>query len=266
MEGKTPKNGNGKTSKGKNTNNENKNENGQGNGQDSNYVTMDMVRELLAIQQSTMLAFFKESISMINERVDNITKDLAEVKSGLTFVGDVFDDKNKVVNEKIVEIQRNVGIVKHEQSNLLPEIKFIHERLIDQDDRSRRNNLRISGLEEGEKEEWKETKSKAANLFKNTLGINDNVIIERAHRVGGYSQNRPRTIVLKLLNYEDKEKILSKASSLKNTNIYINEDYSVETSKLRQELFAQAKEHRSNGKFAKVLYNRLVVKDHKERD
>jgi hypothetical protein len=46
-----------------------------------------------------------------------------------------------------------------------------------------------------------------------------------------------------------------------NQQIYINEDFSERTIEIRKKLFIEAKELRSKGKFAKVVYNKLYSRD-----
>ena len=65
-------------------------------------------------------------------------------------------------------------------------------------------------------------------MLKEQLDI-ENVEIERAHRAGRKRRNKPRTIVCKLLLFKDKQDILRKAKLLKETNIFINEDYCQDT-------------------------------------
>ena len=120
--------------------------------------------------------------------------------------------------------------------------------------------MRIIGVEEVPNETNEDVVNKLKTLIKVDLQINEPIIIERAHRVGKF-ENKPRTIVCKLLNWQEKENILAKAKNLKGKNVYINEDFSEETMRIRKELFAQAKIHPSHGKYAKVIYNRLVVRE-----
>jgi len=64
--------------------------------------------------------------------------------------------------------------------------------------------------------------------------------IERAHRMGKKQQeNRPRTIIFKLLNWKQKELILKNTKKLKDTGIYINEDFSDATIEIRKHLLTQ---------------------------
>ncbi|XP_047143072.2 uncharacterized protein LOC124817263 [Hydra vulgaris] len=110
----------------------------------------------------------------------------------------------------------------------------------------------------------KSQKKRVKQLFKDNFGIEKDIIIEQAHRVGATNDKRERTIVLKLRDYEDKKTIMERAVKLKVTNIFLNEDFSFTTRKIRKELFDQAKIHRQNGYFAKVVYNKLIVHEFRE--
>ena len=55
--------------------------------------------------------------------------------------------------------------------------------------------------------------------------------------------------------------ILKKTNKLKNTGLYINEDFSDEIMLIRKELFKEMKIKRDEGKFAKVVYDKLVVRN-----
>ncbi|XP_065681440.1 uncharacterized protein LOC136095120 [Hydra vulgaris] len=183
-------------------------------------VSISMIRELLNIQKETILSFFRESLFSINEKFENfqssfqeVRRELDEMKSGLNFVRDVFNDKARAVEEKINKVHDDLSNVRKMQDN---------------------------------------------------LGIEKDIIIERAHRVGATNDKRERTIVLKLRDYEDKKTIMERAVKLKGTNVFLNEDFSFTTRKIQKELFDQAKIHRQNGYFAKVVYNKLIVHEFRE--
>ena len=79
--------------------------------------------------------------------------------------------------------------------------------------------------------------------------------------------NKRRTIIAKFLNFKDKQEVLSeyKARKLWTKGIFINEDFSKDTMEKRKSLFQKAKELREEGKFAKVIYDRLFVLDRRSR-
>ena len=136
----------------------------------------------------------------------------------------------------------------------------IHNRLVQLEDRSRRNNIRIDGINEHNKESWEECKTRVHSMSKERLDIKD-VEIERAHRSGRKSRSKPRRTVCKLLQFKDKQNILRKAKLLKGTNIFINKDYCQDTVEYRKELCEEVKVLRSQGKIAYLNYRSIVSRD-----
>ena len=140
------------------------------------------------------------------------------------------------------------------------------KQLTNLEDRGRRNNLRINGIEEIEGETNESLEEDIKVLFKEKLGITKNIKIERIHRSGSKSYrdgniNIKRVIVLKCLNFKDKELVLKSyiEKKLWLDKIYVNEDFSEKTLDIRKNLFRTAKDLRAQGKYAKVSYNRLVT-------
>ena len=94
-------------------------------------------------------------------------------------------------------------------------------------DRSHRNTLRIDVVPKSEKESWDDGASwddgesldeaKVNELFVNKLRLE---WIERTYKITKYlkDKNRPRTIIIKLLNYKDKVNVLRNLSYLKAHN------------------------------------------------
>ena len=117
--------------------------------------------------------------------------------------------------------------------------------MVDLVDRSRRNNPRIDGISEKENETWDEREQEVQSLIKDKLGIAENIVIERAHRIkkkeSSDNPGKPRTIVCRFLNYKDKTNILKNSKKLKGKNIFINEDFSHETMELRKKLWEKVK-------------------------
>ena len=61
-------------------------------------------------------------------------------------------------------------------------------KLIELEDRSRRNNLRVDGIKERPKETWEDYENELHTLFKESLGIEEEIAIERAHRVKNFAE------------------------------------------------------------------------------
>ena len=108
---------------------------------------------------------------------------------------------------------------------------FVYDKLVDLEDRSRRNNLRIYGISESKYETWEKCKEKVDEVFRLKLGLN-NIHIECVHcvkREKNDKSTKSRTIVCNLLSFKEKKLVMKNAKKLKNTNIFIDEDVSPKT-------------------------------------
>ena len=122
--------------------------------------------------------------------------------------------------------------------------EFVENKLVELEDRSRWCNLRIDGVKETSNERWEKCEEHLETLFKDKLGIEETIVIERAHRTKSSPEGRrskPRTIFYKFHNYKDKVKVLQNVKKLNGTNILINEDFSQETLAYSKELWKEVK-------------------------
>ena len=82
----------------------------------------------------------------------------------------------------------------------------VSKKLIEFEDRSRRNNLRFDGLTEDPNETWDDCEQKVQDVLLNKLNIEGNIEIDGCHCFGKCRGSRPRTIVCRFLCFKDKQK------------------------------------------------------------
>ena len=137
----------------------------------------------------------------------------------------------------------------------------IEKKLTDLKDCSMRNNLQIDGVAE----ENGEYERKVKEIFMDKLELENDIIIERAHRARKSKyckKDQRRTIVYNLLSYKDKVKVLQNCKKLKGSHIYINEDFCQATLQYRKELWKEVKRLREEeDKIAYLQYRSIMVKD-----
>ena len=155
--------------------------------------------------------------------------EVSDLRDSLAFTENVIEKKLEKLETELDNPEDKVQDIWDHQID--PD--YIQHKLIELEDRSRRNNIRIDGIEEEEGETWEISVAKATKVFKEKLGIEKEIIIERAHRRKRHykdkDKKRPRTIVLRLANFKDKNIILKSVNKLKGSDVYINEDFSRET-------------------------------------
>ena len=108
------------------------------------------------------------------------------------------------------QLDEELGSVKADITKLENNIKYIEKDLLDPDevsaklveleDRSRRNNLQIDSPQETVNETWKTWKEKVQENLKSNLGFATEVEFDRCHQVksrsqSGEHQGSPRTII-----------------------------------------------------------------------
>ena len=224
----------------------------------------EIFKEDFEKQQKNLLNLISGNFDITMTEIKKVQSDINELKASLEHTETVLEEKVAKAEKKVEKLQEQINELWDYQVD--PErLEFTERKIVELEDRSRRNNLRIDGITEKENETWDECEQEVQSLIKDKLGIAENIVIERAHRIKkkGNSENpgKPRTIVCRFLNYKDKTNILKNAKKLKGKNIFINEDFSHETMELRKELWEKVKKkHREEGKIAYLHYRTIVVK------
>ena len=207
-------------------------------------------------QQQNNMVIAKQEIGKLREEINDL-------KKSTEFTENVVEEKVAKVEQNVCQLQEKFKKVEEDvtyMNDYIEDAENIHNKLVELEDRSRRNTIRIDGIKEHNKESWEECERRIHSMLKERLDI-ENVEIERAHRAGRKSKNKPRTIACKLLRFKDKQTILRKVKLLKGTNIFINEDYCQGTGEYRKELLKEVKVLQSQEKIAYLNYRSIVSRD-----
>lgn len=124
-----------------------------------------------------------------------------------------------------------------ETGQLKQELATLKAANIDVSNRMRRNNLLFIGIDDDPKETWQQSEEKVITFCSTQLTLpllSSN--IERAHRIGTFSADKKRPIIVKFNNYKAKDGILSCGIKLKGTNYAIREDFAAATRLARSKL------------------------------
>lgn len=136
-------------------------------------------------------------------------------------------------------------------------INALKSKLTDLEDCSRRSNLVIFGIPEDPSEKHSDLKQKVLNdLFSVKLEVSC-LSVGRIHRLG--RNGNPRPVIVYFQDYNEKQTLFKNARKLKGTKISIQNDYSRETLRKRELLWASAKDDRQQGKNVTVINDKLRV-------
>lgn len=207
---------------------------------------------------------FGKKLGELENRVKINEKSLEEFRDSIEFTQNLLDTKienftNDLESKLATKIQNINGVLyaaKKQDDYLKDKIRIL-------EDRNRRSNLRIDGVQESDQETWSQCEEKIKRIMKENMEIDTEIEIERAHRMGNRqnSDGRPRTIIFKLFNWKQKELILKNRKNLKGTGYYVNEDFSDETMDIRRNLYKEMKKQRDLGKYSVVVYDKLITRD-----
>ena len=80
---------------------------------------------------------------------------------------------------------------------------------------------------ENKKETWAEAEEKVMKTLEEKMELPARDIkVEITHRVGSRKSSKPRAIVVKLLNYKDRERVLKSRRNLAGSTIFVRKDFS----------------------------------------
>ena len=119
------------------------------------------------------------------------------MKKSIQFTENVLEEKVAKVEQNVCELQEKFNKVEEDAADMndyIEEAENIHNKLVELEDRSRRNNISIEGIKEHNIESREECERRIHSMLKERLDI-ENMEIERAHRKGRKSRSKPRTIV-----------------------------------------------------------------------
>ena len=168
----------------------------------------------------------------------------------------ILEDSNDVLSVDVGEMPTKVEQLEEEDQFIKNKLRNLEEKLDSAENHLKRNNLLFYGILSVAGETWLDCEDKVMNIIKMDIKIKDGVAVERAHRAS-------KAIVIKLLSYKDKEKVLQGAKNLASSSkdISVREDFSQAVQTKRSKLVPVMKTLRKDGKRARLRFNKLVTDD-----
>ena len=196
----------------------------------------------------------EHSLLSVDDKLDFIMTQLKPLPA--------IEKKVNHLDQKLSRTVDDVAEIKGDIHEFDLKIKSLEYRAIDQEARSRRNNLIFWGIPEAiSADENCETVVK--EFLKTNLQVNtESFIIQRAHRNGRFSRGKTRSIIVNFLDYKTTELIMTKVNVLKGTGKGVSRDFPAEIMAARKRLYPKLKELKAtHGKDASLHYPaKLVVK------
>ena len=252
--------------------------------ENSEFVTLAILKEMLAAQERAYKTTTQLLVDDMRSEIRSLRSEVDELKESVKFTSAKYEElkeKSQKVESKLeVDMRAVYRQIEGLSENLRQGLEVIEDKNEYLENQSRRNNIRILGVEETEDEKsWDDTEKVVKDLLKKKLNILGEVYIERAHRVGkktkagrhlgNASQSReqkPRPIIAKISSWKVKENILREARRKRPEDIMFLHDLSKRTLERRQELIPEMLEARKQGKIAYMVMDKLIIHDRKKPD
>ena len=141
-------------------------------------LTEKIIARALDEQQKNVFNIISGNFEISKQQTDELKKEVNELRHSTEHTENVFEDKVGRMEEKLGHIESRV--------------EEMHDA----------------------NEAWEDCENELHTLFKESLSIEEEAVIERAHRMKtdkSKKSNTPRTIVCRILNYRGKVKILGNA-------------------------------------------------------
>ena len=119
---------------------------------------------------SANLKITMDEINKTQDEMKKPGKEVADLKQSLELRENFLEEKVKKLDEEHVNLENQCNKL---YNNSLGS-EYFYNKLVDLEDKSRRNNLRIDEIAEWPNESWERCKEQLQNMFKEKLGL-DNV-------------------------------------------------------------------------------------------
>ena len=157
-----------------------------------------------------------------------------------------------------LSLQRSAMELREEVAQLRSERGTDHERLLDTEWRSMRDNLLFHGVPE-EKDESSVEYTLRGFLSKEMKVDGDKYDFSRVHRMGARKPGKPRAIVAKFERFKEREEVKYSARVLAGTHFGVNEQVPKEWADRRKKLMPKMREAKAQGKKTKFVKDKLLV-------
>lgn len=223
-----------------------------------------LFKSMLESQERAFKTALDVVVKQMTDRMNQLESKASELTTSLEFSQREIDD----LKSSKKECEKELKAANSKIENLLAQldsnsgkIKQLQDKVNYQEDYSRRNNIRINGMEEqGSGETWEQTAAAVSSLLEQKMEL-PGIELERAHRVGIRRDGKPRPIIARFSRYCEREAVMRNAKKLKGTNIYVNEDLCPESQSIKMSQMPLLKQARAQGKVAFFRHTKLIIRE-----
>ena len=206
------------------------------------------------------LMWSRQRIAKLNMNQDEFTKAFVAALQNERVMEQLRKTICSDLQKQMSELKDLIAEKDNKIKDLEKKVDALENRNDDLEQYTRRNSLRLHGVEEKENEDILQT---ALDLFATEIDTDIRpAAIDRVHRIGKKTSDRkPRPVIVKFTNYIDRKRVFEAKSRLRNNSsqrIFVNEDLTQKRSHLLYQARQLRKNHRIMGCW--TIDGRVLIK------
>ena len=164
----------------------------------------NIVKEKLQANEVVLQVVVSSNLKIASERLEKLSEEVSDIKKNLEVTKRQLEDETKVIKTGIEILKKNLN----ETEKHLLDPDDIANKLIDLEERPRRNSLLIDGITETSNNSWENCEEQFQKIIKQKLNMEKNTEIFRCNRAGKKQNSRPRTNFCRITKFKDKQSTL----------------------------------------------------------
>ena len=116
-------------------------------------------KEEFAKQQQQISKIIENNLVITKQEIGKLREEINDLKKSIEFTENVLEEKVAKVELNVCELQEKFKKVEENlayMKDYIEDAENIRNKLVELEDHSRRNNIRIDGIQEHNKESWEE--------------------------------------------------------------------------------------------------------------
>ncbi len=215
-------------------------------------------------------------------RISKVEKDLEKVPDSIKNVRDELARSIEFTNNQVKTMDSRISTANADGSRRDTRINQLFDmireerseriklknKVVELEDRSRRDNLVVEGLSDEQNEKPADIETKTRTFFKDKLNIDtaNKIVMGRCHRMGPYQAGKARPTIVKFDLTQQRARVWNKGMKLAaNSGYKVKENISKESESAKRQLFPFMKAARALNYYARIEGNKLVVRS-REKD
>lgn len=203
----------------------------------------DAVLRAIAELRTELISKAETQTAEIRSQVDQLRAELKLANENAAARSEALDKRVVTLESAANSHSDSIAALERDVANMQRDLATLKARNEDLEARSRRCNLRVTGIKEG-RENGKRLTDFVSQCLKETLGLDKPPLLDRAHRTLRARpdvNDPPRAFVLRWHYYQEKEAILKKAGQMKELTtgdgdkICVQQDFTQAVAKKRSE-------------------------------